>query len=191
MDAAISVLASEGLTGMTFARIAERAGITPGLITYHFGTKRELLRTVHSVLQERLDTAMASRGQGAAGYLEALFWLVVGFVEHCAGHPEEMLALSHLPTDHQTESETDLHELAAMLREGHDHGEVIDTDPRLLAGVVLAAMRQAPADLAARPSSDAAAGYTHALASTLVRAVADVDRASVRRTLRTLARASF
>ncbi len=44
--AAVDVLADEGFRAASLARIADRAGISKGLILYHFASKEELLRQV-------------------------------------------------------------------------------------------------------------------------------------------------
>lgn len=44
--AAIDTIAEVGYTGASFARIAERAGISRGLISYHFDNKDDLIKQV-------------------------------------------------------------------------------------------------------------------------------------------------
>lgn len=46
VDAAVDVLAEAGFGGTSLARIAERAGISKGVISYHFDGKDELMREV-------------------------------------------------------------------------------------------------------------------------------------------------
>ena len=53
------MLARDGYAKATFARIAEEAGISPGLITYHFGTRDELLDAIGRTIDQRMDAAMA------------------------------------------------------------------------------------------------------------------------------------
>src|SRR3954463_1732979 len=43
MDAAIAVVGTEGLTGATVAVIANRAGMSTGLVNHYFESKEELL----------------------------------------------------------------------------------------------------------------------------------------------------
>ena len=84
MNAAITVLARDGYAKTTFARIAEQAGISPGLITYQFGTRDELFAAIGQTIDQQLDAAMAGRAEGAPGYVEALQLMIVGFVAYCA-----------------------------------------------------------------------------------------------------------
>jgi AcrR family transcriptional regulator len=51
--AAIDVIAETGYAGASFARIAERLGISRGLISYHFAGKDDLMRqVVHDAAEE-------------------------------------------------------------------------------------------------------------------------------------------
>jgi TetR/AcrR family transcriptional regulator, fatty acid metabolism regulator protein len=51
--AAIDVIADAGYAGASFARIAERLGISRGLISYHFAGKDDLMRqVVHEAAEE-------------------------------------------------------------------------------------------------------------------------------------------
>ena len=51
--AAIDTIAEEGYPGASFARIAERLGISRGLISYHFAGKDDLIKQViHEAAEE-------------------------------------------------------------------------------------------------------------------------------------------
>jgi AcrR family transcriptional regulator len=51
--AAIDTIAEEGYAGASFARIAERLGISRGLISYHFAGKDDLIKqVVHEAAEE-------------------------------------------------------------------------------------------------------------------------------------------
>jgi len=43
MDATIGVIAEHGLTNVTLSKVAERAGLTAGMVNFHFETKQDLL----------------------------------------------------------------------------------------------------------------------------------------------------
>lgn len=45
IDAAVAVLTESGIRGVTYRSVAERAGVTHGLVRYHFNTLGELIRT--------------------------------------------------------------------------------------------------------------------------------------------------
>ncbi len=53
--AAIDAIAELGYAGASFARISERAGISRGLISYHFADKEDLIRqVVHQAAEEAI-----------------------------------------------------------------------------------------------------------------------------------------
>ena len=70
-----SVLATEGYDGATIAAIAAEAGLTPGLVHYHFGSKQEiLLHMIDLLLQkyrESLSQALSDAGDDPGARLAA------------------------------------------------------------------------------------------------------------------------
>ena len=156
VDAAIAVLAREGYAKTTFARIAEQAGISPGLITYHFGTRDDLFTAIGQTIDQRLDAAMAGRAEGAPGYVEALQLMIVGYVAYCAEKADDMLALSQLrrgavsagrPEAVREERERGVAELQQMFVEGQQHGSYRKFDTRTMAVTLMTAMGATPDEL--------------------------------------------
>ncbi len=64
VDAAIAVIHEHGFANATIARIAQRAGVFPGIVHHYFADKDELLfATMRSLLAElRRDTVRRQRG---------------------------------------------------------------------------------------------------------------------------------
>src|SRR5690606_12032407 len=60
IDAAVEVIAEHGPAGATFARIAERAEISPALISYHFASKAQLMSQVAGSIIEAMDAAITA-----------------------------------------------------------------------------------------------------------------------------------
>ncbi len=156
MNAAITVLARDGYAKTTFARIAEQAGISPGLITYHFGTRDELFTAIGQTIDKRLDSAMAGRAEGAPGYVEALQLMIVGFVAYCAENAGDMLALSQLrrgavsggrSESVREERDKGVAELEQMFVEGQQHGSYRRFDTRTMAVTLMTAMGATPEEL--------------------------------------------
>ena len=153
---AIAVLARDGYAKATFARIAEEAGISPGLITYHFGTRDELLDAIGRTIDQRMDAAMAGHAEGAGGYVEALQLMIVGFVSYCANEPESMLAMSQLRRGMATGGREDvlresrekgIQELEGMFAEGQQNGAYRRFDTRTMAITLMTAMGATPDEL--------------------------------------------
>lgn len=154
--AAIAVLARDGYAKTTFARIADQAGISPGLITYHFGTRDELFTAIGQAVDQRMDAAMAGRAEGAPGYVEALQLMIVGYVDYCASNAQDMLARSQLrrgavsggrPEVVRDERESGVAELQQMFAEGQQHGSYRRFDTRTMAVTLLTAMGATPEEL--------------------------------------------
>lgn len=83
IDAAVTVLARDGLARTSLARIAEEAGLSSaGLISYHFASKDEVFGTVVDQLLARcaatIETAL-SRADGATAALGAYIETFMAF----------------------------------------------------------------------------------------------------------------
>lgn len=48
LDAAVRVFAAEGVGGLTYRAVAAEAGVTHGLVTYHFGSREALIHATLS-----------------------------------------------------------------------------------------------------------------------------------------------
>jgi AcrR family transcriptional regulator len=154
--ASIAVLAREGYAKATFARIAKQAGISPGLITYHFGTRDELFAAIGQTIDQRLDAAMADRAEGASGYLEALQLMIVGFVAYCVQSADDMLARSQLRRGAVSAGRTDvlreerehgIAELEQMFTDGQREGAYRRFDTRVMAVTLMTALGATPEEL--------------------------------------------
>ncbi|MEU3643059.1 TetR/AcrR family transcriptional regulator [Lentzea sp. NPDC034063] len=162
--ATIATIAEIGYAKASFVQIAQRAGISPGLITYHFAKREELMKQVMLTVHDSMDRALTARSESADGYVTALRSLIEGFVHYCAEHPAELIAISQIAaaardaeaarTWSEEQNEQTLTELEDMFREGQASGELREFAPRVMAVSVIAAMEAAPAELMARPDTD-------------------------------------
>jgi len=150
LQSAITSIAELGLGKLTLDRVAEQAGISRGLVVFHFKSKTNLLREVLNFLgRQYADGWCAVFGQHSDSNLEKLLQLTDFDVRFCYRHPRYVAAwhafwgeargnvLYHelsLPRDERYARELE-QLLAAMIAEGgQDPGEL----PLLAAG--LAAM---------------------------------------------------
>lgn len=178
--AAIETIADVGYAKASFARIAERAAISPGLISYHFSARVELIQQVVLDVTGSMDRTLAERAEGQPTYVGALRELIVGFVYFCADHPTEIVALGQVLSASSadedtrglasTQRETSLAELEQMLRDGQEAGEFRAFPTRPMAVTLLAAMEAVPVELYGRPDTDVAV-YAAELATTFELAV--------------------
>src|ERR1700744_1076585 len=94
VPATIAVIAEGGYQHATFARIAERAGLSStGLISYHFANRGELMAQVADRVVATIGEFMAGRMAGATGAADALRRYIDGNVAFVATHRAEMKAL--------------------------------------------------------------------------------------------------
>ena len=55
IEAALALIADEGVTALTLDAVAERAGVTKRGLIYHFPTKYDLILTLHAHLATQID----------------------------------------------------------------------------------------------------------------------------------------
>ncbi|QFG24332.1 TetR/AcrR family transcriptional regulator [Actinomadura sp. WMMB 499] len=146
MTAAAEVAAEVGYASTSFSRIAEKAGISKSVITYHFSGKDEILRLVTARLFERVWQHMEARIEAettAAGQVRA--WIGAQ-LEFFGAHRTEFLAMSEIVAGHRDPDGTpayaaDLAEevdaLAEILARGQRDGEFREFDPRGVANIIL------------------------------------------------------
>ncbi|ASO19469.1 AcrR family transcriptional regulator [Actinoalloteichus hoggarensis] len=179
LHAAIDTIAEVGLARASLARIAAHAGISAGLISYHFAGRDDLIAHVVRSVNEGMDQALTERMEAAEDYQGVLRALITGFVRYCADHRTEMYALREI--DVATRSEVNEGRATAgreqltggiteLLREGIREGEFRDFSVRVLALMLTAALEAVPQELYSHPETDADA-YADELATAFVLAV--------------------
>lgn len=76
VEATIAVIAAQGYSGTTVARVAEQARVSVGLMNFHFSGKEMLFRAVFDYLSEDFDNAwaqhLASSPATSEGQLQAM-----------------------------------------------------------------------------------------------------------------------
>lgn len=139
IHAAGEVVAELGYANASVARIAERAGISKGVITYHFETKDEILRLVAKQLFERCREHLEAREDRESGAATHLRTLIVAELEFFASHRTEFIAMGEIMANHrdpdfsrafETVAAEEIRELSAILDKGQRAGEfrAFDTD---------------------------------------------------------------
>jgi TetR/AcrR family transcriptional regulator, transcriptional repressor of bet genes len=150
VDALLSVMAARGYGGASIQAIAQRAGLAPGLIHYHFASKQEILleavRQLTDLVEQRfrllagrastprdrlrafIDARLA-KGSGASPAAVAA-WVIVG--AEAVRQPEVKAAYQAAMQSHQALLEPLLRALA---------GDALSAqEVRHLCGIVLAAI---------------------------------------------------
>ena len=174
VECAIEAIAALGYAEASLARIAERAGISKGVISYHFRSKEELIREVVAHVFETGGAFMLPRilaETSAAGMLRAYIQSNLAFMR---AHRTALLALVEIlggardqdgrPLFAPSEYEPVLASLEELLRRGQQEGEFRDFSPRVMAITIRAAIDAVPAQLAVDPELDVEA-YARELAT--------------------------
>jgi len=161
VQAAIETIARDGYRAASFARIAAQAGLSStGLISYHFGTRDELLREVTTEVQSRMGTHMHARLQAAGeSAAERLRTYLEASIEFIDAHRGEMRALLEIFFNaggvYDTEPEQTVRsEIEQILRDGQASGEFREFDVSVMATLVQRAIDTLPFELATQPGLD-------------------------------------
>ena len=96
VECAIDAIAEFGYSNASMAEIAKRAGVSKGVISYHFAGKRELIEQVVKTVMEKASAVMLPRiyaEHSAAGMLRAYIESNLDFI---AAHHNHMLALMNI-----------------------------------------------------------------------------------------------
>ena len=144
VSAAIETIAELGLSGASFAQIAERAGLSSTrMISYHFAGKDDLMEAV-------VDEVFGTAGQFIAPFVLAeptpagkLRGFIRGSARFYAEHQRHVLAVRDVwanfrRPDGSQRFGLDAHEpefavISEILREGQARGEFREFDPRVMA----------------------------------------------------------
>lgn len=84
LDAAAELIAERGVDRASLALIGERAGMSRGLPTHHFGSKDTLVARLAARAQDRIADVMAAAAQrraGAPSGLEVIFVTIDSYLE--------------------------------------------------------------------------------------------------------------
>ena len=161
--AAIDTIAEVGYAGASFARIAEKLGISRGLISYHFAGKDDLMRQVVHEAAEEAKAYMRPRilaGSTGPGMLRAYIESNLAFMRD---HRNNVIAMVEIARSAEGRSifygDTDVvdavraleHLLSGFQAAGQFRP---DFDPQVMAIAIRAAVEAASSRLAVDPEFD-------------------------------------
>ena len=146
IDAAVALFSERGYAATRVRDICDRAGVAKGLFYWYFPTKLDLFAELVRTMRRRLRRAQAAAMDADADALTRLRQGTVASVAFMAEHAA-YFALVDLeradPTIADTlraGSQVYLDDVTALLREAQRAGDVIDSDPHVLALGVLGAV---------------------------------------------------
>ena len=163
VDAAIGTIAEVGYGKASYARIAERAGLSStGLISYHFTNRAELIAEVVDRVFGLISGYVGERMANQPDPPTALRTYLEANVRFVAEHRAAMAALTEIflhsgveygPAEEQAATSP----LEQILRTGQASGVFRAFDPTIMAALVQRAVDGFPLLLATRPDLDPSA----------------------------------
>ena len=166
--ATIETIAELGYRQASFARIAERAGLSSTrLISYHFAGKNDLIRAVLADVYAAMGRFMAERMRDQPDARSALRAYIRALVEFISAHGVQMQVLMAIFLDfrdqddsrsYDSDTERDvLGHVQDILRAGQRSGEFRDFDTYVMATTIQRAVDALPFLLQTRSDLDLAA----------------------------------
>ena len=180
VDAAIDVLCESGFAAASLGAIAERIGVSKGVLSYHFAGKSELLHEVIARVLTEAAAYMIPRVAAAACYLDALRIYVTSNLAFIDQHRREILAFTEIvngmppggsdPPPYYDGHRKAVEELTRLLEAGQAAGEFGQFSAPVTAVSLRASVDAISGLLRADPAMDVA-GYGAELLGLYERAV--------------------
>jgi AcrR family transcriptional regulator len=133
VDAAIDVLCESGFAAASLGAIAERIGVSKGVLSYHFAGKSELLREIVARVLTEAAEYMTPRVAAATSYTDALRIYVTTNLHFIGTHRREILAFTEIvngmppgsddPPPYMEGHQNAVEELRRLLAAGQAAGE--------------------------------------------------------------------
>lgn len=169
----IDTIAELGYTNASLAQIAQRAGVSKGVISYHFAGKEELVREVVKEVYKLGGEYMGARILKASTPRSQLRAYIESNLEFMGVHRKELLALVSILMYARTQKGDTLFEAGSdepilkateqIFIAGQKAGEFRPFATRAMAMALRGAIDAAPGRLMFNPDFDLA-GYAHELA---------------------------
>jgi TetR/AcrR family fatty acid metabolism transcriptional regulator len=155
VECAIETIADLGYAQASLTQIAERAGISKSVISYHFAGKDELIQQVITDVSAAGSALMWPRVQAettSAGMLRAYIRSHLDFMRT---HPKHVTAVTEILTHFRARTPgDDATPLEERLRRGQADGEFRDFSPRVMAWTIRAAIDEVGRRFVADPDLD-------------------------------------
>ena len=164
IESAVETFAEVGYARTSLARIAERVGISKGVISYHFAGKDDLMEQVVTQVYSEIIAFVLPRLEGeptVCGQLRARLRSVAEYVQN---HPAQLVALAEIFNNARKADGTPLYDddfnephyrsQENVFRAGQKTGELRPFDTRVMAVTVQAAIDAMVAYGASYPDHD-------------------------------------
>lgn len=165
VTAAIDTIAELGYGQASLARIAERIGVSKGVISYHFAGKQELVNEVIADVVRKGEAYIRSRAMAEASGTGRLRAWIESNLAFMGEHRNHLIAFYEIAVNAR-DSDTSWRAVSAVLKAGIDgvHELLVefqekgafrpDFDPRVMAFAIRSAIDAVPPRLARDPDFD-------------------------------------
>jgi TetR/AcrR family fatty acid metabolism transcriptional regulator len=164
---AVEVIAEEGFAEASLVKIARRAGVSRGVISYHFKDKDDLVDQVVATFYGEAAQAVITRATSEATLSGALGAIIRANLEFVASHRIESVAMFEIAANHRgkdgrrigdrRDESANAHQLMVdLFARGQEAGEFGSFDPVSMAMAVRGAIDGVILVLARDPSFDMA-----------------------------------
>lgn len=145
---AIEELAESGYAQASLVRIARRAKVSRGVITYHFRDRDDLIGAVVTEVYAIGAAMLRPRIEAAPTAADAVRTFIVGSAEFYRAYPAHMSALREIIANARSEDgtlrhvgqaaaeEQELKDVGELLTLGQRGGEFCDFEPRIMARTI-------------------------------------------------------
>jgi AcrR family transcriptional regulator len=163
VDCAIDAIVELGFQGTSVGAVAQRAGVSKGVVTYHFASKDDLIFAVVARISDSITEALEDRLRGTspetfvADYIDA-------WIEYYRTHTTYMLAIGEIWSNFRDERGQqhfgaqavagELGVVQRVLEYGQDAGILGKFNARVMAVTIKAALDALLSQLAADPELD-------------------------------------
>jgi len=160
VDCAIDAIAELGFQGTSVGEVARRAGVSKGVVTYHFAAKDDLIFAVVATIFDSIKEALEAELRGTSPEAFVADY-ITAWVHYYRTHTRFMLAIGEIwgnfrdeGGDHHFGPQAVAGELAVvqyMLELGQAEGSLGEFDARVMAITIKAALDALLSQLASNP----------------------------------------
>ncbi|MBW2623918.1 MAG: TetR/AcrR family transcriptional regulator [Deltaproteobacteria bacterium] len=142
LEAAAALFAGKGYSGTSVREIVTAAGVTKPVLYYYFENKEGIFRAILEFAEEKQREILAHVAQARGGFFDRLILLYEEFSEGISEHQNEFKMLYSLflgPPQGAPEYDLEVYLnrlkeiIQTLYREGVEAGQVIETDPDIVA----------------------------------------------------------
>jgi AcrR family transcriptional regulator len=149
ITAAIEVLAGEGYDSASTVRIARHAGVSRGVLTYHFRNRADLIDGVVTAVYDVARGVVQPAVAGAATPRDSLLAFVDGSIAFYSDYPQHMAALreiyrqrtdEHTIREERPEHDAETAAIEEILRQGQRRGQFRPFDVAVMTRTIRGAL---------------------------------------------------